>query len=115
LFTTRRNALMALFLAWHASVSLCGPGHHALGELVEHLVCGKEAPSETDEAFASSAHSEEHCQACHFFSEVSESRPVGSSLLCLIATGEIQSVDRACSRQAISRSAAPRAPPRIGA
>ena len=111
LFARSRKALMALLFAWHASMSLCGPGHHALSGLVERLMCAESSSPGTEEAPASNAHSHSDCPACHFFSQSFDSPPIGSAAFRALAVDEVRPTERAAVGEPVPSGATPRAPP----
>ena len=64
--TRARQTLAALLLALHATLSLCGPGHHAL-PLVGSIAAGESRSTNRDAlADSLSAATDGHCPVCDY-------------------------------------------------
>jgi hypothetical protein len=67
---TSRQALAALLIALHASISLCGPGLHAAPGLGHAGLAGSSRESDGDPGLTRhSATAPEHCPVCDYFSQ----------------------------------------------
>ena len=106
LFIRSRKVLTALFFAWHATLSLCGPGHHGLSGFVERFV--------SEERSTPSVHSDSDCPVCHFLSHSSDFPSIGPAVVHPPAVGDCRTIDLISADDPISRRANPRAPPHFG-
>jgi len=106
-----RRTLFSVLIAYHASLSLCGPCLHGLQGLAHDQVGGVSKSDRSDHPILPQSDSKHGCLVCHFFAQ--GQLPVeffcASSPKCF---SELAFVDRPISESVLSSLISrPRAPP----
>jgi hypothetical protein len=108
-----RRILTTIVLACHAAVSLCGPGHHALGGLLERSASIDGSALQASGSPEIVAHTDKDCPACHFFSLASLPVPITPAMIRSVVEPAPHRIAPIQAVKPLPVASPPRAPPRV--
>jgi hypothetical protein len=112
MLTHGRRILIALAIASHAALSLCGPGHHALAGLIEHPAAVSDADAPACDSPGAVLHADKDCPACDFFALASLPPSIASTTIQPVEEPSLPCLGRIFPSRPFPVASPPRAPPR---